>query len=291
MQLNKNGCPYEGLPAKCGFSIKRMNNRELFETTDKEVNYLLFLLEGSLNAKSNLFNTLTVKEGEALFLPRTAVCQLIATEDSMILIHQFDNSLCRPEFCIINTFHICNYECTSQSPSYILPTSKIIDSFLKITVEYLNEHQKKNIDLSIWQLKHKELIRLFRYSYPRSELHSFFYSEVNNELPFKTKVLKFYPIAHDSNELSELCGYGISTFRRIFLQEFGVTVYKWMQQQKSSHILYRLQNSDIPLADIIHEFDFSSAQQFSRYCKLYLGDTPTNLRNKKSPNDSSGCNC
>ena len=90
-----------------------------------------------------------------------------------------------------------------------------------------------------------------------------------------------YHKANNTEELANLCGYGIHTFRRIFKAEFETSVYQWLIQKRAERIKYRLSMSYIPLSDIIEEFNFSSAQHFNSFCKKYLGDTPGNIRKEK----------
>jgi AraC-like DNA-binding protein len=135
-------------------------------------------------------------------------------------------------------------------------------------------------DIQLWHLKHKELIRLFSRYYTPEELQAFFHPMTGEEVPFKSLVLAHYMKANDTQELADLCGYGITTFRRIFKEEFGTAVYQWLLKKRSEHILYRLSFPYIPFHDIIEEFNFASPQQFYRFCKANLGDSPTNLRKK-----------
>lgn len=95
---------------------------------------------------------------------------------------------------------------------------------------------------------------------------------------FPKPCTEHYRKATNTEELAELCGYGLHTFRRLFKKEFGVPVYQWLIKKRAENIRYRLSQSFVPLTDIIDEFNFSSAQHFSSFCKQYLGDTPGNLR-------------
>lgn len=142
-------------------------------------------------------------------------------------------------------------------------------------VSYLTDETH---DTDLWKLKHKELIWVFTRYYDVEELRSFFHPMTDEQVPFRNLVLTHYRKANNTEELAELCGYGVHTFRRIFKNEFATPVYRWLIQKRAEHIKYRLSMSYIPLSDIIDEFNFSSAQHFNSFCKQYLGDTPGNLR-------------
>ncbi|MDO5572332.1 MAG: hypothetical protein Q4F97_12845, partial [Bacteroidales bacterium] len=53
-----------------------------------------------------------------------------------------------------------------------------------------------------------------------------------------------------------------------------------LTMKRAELIQYRLKFDYIPFADIIAEFHFSSPQQFNRFCKDNLGDSPSILRQK-----------
>ena len=61
----------------------------------------------------------------------------------------------------------------------------------------------------------------------------------------------FFP-TNNTEELAELCGYGIHIFRRLFKKEFDVLVYQWLIKKRAENIRYRLSQSFVPLTDISH---------------------------------------
>lgn len=52
-----------------------------------------------------------------------------------------------------------------------------------------------------------------------------------------------------------------------------------MLQKKADLVFERLSEPQAVLKEIMLDFGFSSASQFNRFCKVYLGDTPSNLAN------------
>ncbi|WP_459188685.1 helix-turn-helix transcriptional regulator [Parabacteroides sp. APC149_11_2_Y6] len=119
--------------------------------------------------------------------------------------------------------------------------------------------------------------------HPPEELRSFFHPMTDEQVPFKSLVLTHYRKANSTEELADLCGYGVHTFRRVFKSEFGTPVYRWLIQKRAEHIKYRLLQVYIPFVDIMDEFNFSSPQHFNSFCKKYLGDTPGNILTDMQP--------
>lgn len=278
MHKNDKSCPCEYSAVTCSFYTLDLSIESVFKTVDENMNYILFTIAGEIQITSNLFEATTVRCGEIIFIPRTNICQCTTKSNARLLIHVFDNSLCLSEFCILNQFKLTKEQLSQIDQFFILPTSSAIKNYINGVLLYIEEDKKKTIENSIWHLKHKELISLFRYSYHYSDLHFFFYSVRKYDLPFKTKVLQHYPNAYNARELANLCGYGLSTFQRMFHKEFGKTVYQWMLEKKSKQILYKIQYCNVSFKEIIHEYNFSSHAHFCRFCKKYLNGTPSYLR-------------
>lgn len=144
-------------------------------------------------------------------------------------------------------------------------------------VSYLTDETH---DANLWKLKHKELIWAFTRYYGTEELQSFFHPMTDEQVPFRNLVMTHYRKANNTEELAELCGYGVHTFRRIFKNEFGVPVHRWLIKKRAENVNFRLSQVYIPFSDIIDEFNFSSPQELNRFCKANIGDTPSNIRQK-----------
>lgn len=270
--------PCEETPDNCSFELKEYREGEVLMCEKKNSNYIFFCQKGEINLSGSLFRNEVLHEGEILFLPRMADCRGEIIKDARMIIHSFNNTVCRPEECILSYLYTHKKQNEKQRMYHCkLSAHEVIITFMKSVCHYLTDHTG---DLPLWHLKHKELIRLFSRYYKAEELQAFFHPMTDESIPFKNLVLSHYQKANSTQGLADLCGYGVITFRRIFKEEFGVSVYHWLIEKRSEHILYRLSFPYIPFRDIMEEFNFSSPQQFNRFCKTYLGDSPTNLRNK-----------
>lgn len=79
-------------------------------------------------------------------------------------------------------------------------------------------------------------------------------------------------------ELAQLGGYTISTFRRIFNSVFHEPVYEWMLARRKENVLDDLQNSECTISEICYKYGFESLPHFSNFCKKSFGASPRNLR-------------
>lgn len=241
---------------------------------------LIFCKQGHIRVSSNLFNGEFLCAGEILFIPRGSDCHSVALSDSTLLVHYFNNTVCRIENCILSFLFTYKHIEPQENRTYFYSKLTVCGQLTHL-MDGINGYLSEAIhEPALWVLKHKELLWLFTKYYSYEELSLFFHPMSDEEIPFKSLVLTNYHKAEYTDSLASMCGYGLHTFRRKFKQEFGISPYKWLSQKRAEHIRHRLSFHYIPFSDIIEEFNFSSQQQFSRFCTINLGDSPSNLRKK-----------
>ena len=76
-------------------------------------------------------------------------------------------------------------------------------------------------------------------------------------------------------ELAQICGYSVSSFKRAVKEIFEEPIYQWILGKKADRLKERLSWEDVNLKEIIYEFGFSSPAHFTKFCKKWLGMTPT----------------
>lgn len=252
-----------------------------------EQHVLIFCQSGHIRITSNLFAEEYLCAGEILFIPRGSDYHGVAQSDTMLLIHYFNNTVCHIENCILAFLYTHKHVEPQAGKTYFygkLTACGQLSHLMEGVNGYIDDATHEP---ALWGLKHKELIWLFTKYYSPEELRLFFHPMTDEDVPFKSLVLAHYRKAEYTDKLAEMCGYPLHTFRRIFKKEFGVSVHRWLTMKRAEHIQYRLKFDYIPLSDIIAEFHFSSPQQFTRFCKDNLGDSPLNLRAKLIGNDSN----
>lgn len=261
-------------PTDCHFEMKSYPAGATVRNDDTDANYLIFCRSGHVRITSTLFHDEILCAGEVMFIPRVSECSGTALSDVTLLVHRFNNTVCRTEKCILSYLY-SHRKSGAKKYCNKLAAPDSMQRFMHTVATYIADETH---DSELWKLKHKELIWVFTRYYAAEELRMFFHPMTDDQVPFRSLVLTHYRKANCTEELAELCGYGVHTFRRTFRKEFGVPVYRWLIMKRTEHIRYRLTQTFIPLADIIDEFNFSSPQQFNSFCKQYLGDTPGNLR-------------
>lgn len=262
------------IPTDCHFELKTFTKGTMVHNDNSNINYLIYCQSGHARVSSTLFHDEILYAGEIMFVPRMSECCGEALSDITLFVHKFNNTVCKTENCILSYLYShrnsCNkiYCCKLTTPTSLQGLINSVESYIADDTH----------DLSIWHLKHKELIWWFTRYFAPDELRSFFHPMTDERIPFKSLVFTHYRKANNTEEFADLCGYGVHTFRRIFKKEFGLPVYQWLIQKRAENIRYRLAQAYIPFVDIIDEFNFSTPANLSNFCRKYLGDTPSNIR-------------
>lgn len=241
---------------------------------------LIFCKEGHIRVTSNLFKEEFLCAGEILFVPRGSDYHGVALSDATLLIHYFDNIVYDAKNEMLSFLYTHKRVEPQAGKTYFyskLTACEQLSHIMDGIGGYLRDNKHEP---ALWGLKHKELIWLFIKYYTPEELRLFFHPMIDEDVPFKSLVLAHYRKAEYTDALAEICGYSLHTFRRIFKKEFGISPYKWLIMKRAEHIRHRLSLPYMSFSDIIEKFHFSSPQQFNRFCKDNLGNTPTELRKR-----------
>ena len=127
-------------------------------------------------------------------------------------------------------------------------------------------------------LKRKELAFVLGYYYSDYDLASLVHPLSKYTNGFQCFVIQNYKKVKTVEELAQLGGYTISTFRRIFNSVFHEPVYEWMLARRKENVLDDLQNSECTISEICYKYGFESLPHFSNFCKKSFGASPRNLR-------------
>ncbi|MCD7943085.1 MAG: helix-turn-helix transcriptional regulator [Bacteroides intestinalis] len=267
-----------------GSNIHRRFVKREFKQEDKillspDAGHILFILEGE------------VQVGDT---KKTHVCAV----NQMVLIgyhHEYQiTALTKVTMLILNFtthYHVCvniNTERvwrTMKSLTYKFNTLRMgtpMQDFVKSVLFYL-DHQIYCDYLQ--ESKAVEIFIVFRFFYTSDELAHFFYPVLYKDLSFDTLVRTNYLQAKTVQELAELCGYNLSTFKKLFAKHFGISPYQWMQQQKISGIKAKLMDKTVSIKNIAYEFGFVDQSRLNTFCKKYLNGTPLQIRKKSEEQD------
>lgn len=236
-----------------------------------EENLMIFLLKGEILINSREYAGTLLKAGEFILQAIGSKFEVLAMTDAECVCYRFT----KPElFCGDRYNHIMN----EVTPPLIYSPLKIVPDlqhFLESSHTYLSGTK---ICRDLLSLKRKELAFILSYYYDDYELSSLVYPLSQYTTSFQYFVLENHSKVKTAEELAQLGGYTLPTFRRIFNSVFHEPVYEWMLKQRKEGILYELHYTDATISEICYKYGFESLSHFSNFCKKYFGASPRNLR-------------
>ncbi|WP_295940038.1 helix-turn-helix domain-containing protein [uncultured Alistipes sp.] len=130
--------------------------------------------------------------------------------------------------------------------------------------------------------KFTELLFLLRAYYDRRELTAFFTPFNSKDADFRANVYKYIGECGSVKELAAKLHLTEVGLRKKFVREFSVSPRDFLLERRKSLMLHEVQQTAKPFRQICDEYAFSSQDSLTRFCKVYLGDTPTAIREKVS---------
>lgn len=92
------------------------------------------------------------------------------------------------------------------------------------------------------------------------------------------KVTKHYTKAKNTGHLADLCGYSVSTFRRLFREEFSTTPHEWLKGLRKDKVRMLLTQTDLPLLEVAEVCGFVSQSYLTEFCQMNFGASPGEIR-------------
>lgn len=268
-----DNCPSYTSNKLTGFKWIEAKSGTVVKNSNAKYNRLVFLVKGKLSISYNEFSDHIFTSSQIIFLPQSADAVTVTLEDSSLMILIYDNPSNECErlgFDSLTPFRD-HTEYSFQGLEIRAP----LMAFVSLLKQYMEEGLNCG---HLHELKHRELFLLLRNYYSREERARLFYPVLGVSMDFKSQVLSHYRSAHNATELAQACNLSPQIFAMRFKKEFDESPYQWMQRQKACHIRNRLAQPQVPLKEIVYEFNFTCPSHFSKYCVKYLGETPAKLR-------------
>lgn len=236
-----------------------------------EENLIIFLLKGEVLVNSQEYAGTMLKEGEFILQAIGSKLEVLAMTDVECVCYSFT----KPELLCDERY---NYIMNHVTPPLIFSPLKITPEllhFLKSSGPHLN---KSKICRELLSIKRKELAFILSYYYTDYELSTLIHSLSKYTSSFEYFVLENHSKVKTVEELANLGGYTVTTFRRIFNTLFHEPVYEWMMKRRKEGIMYDLRYTDATISEICYKYGFESLPHFSNFCKKNFGASPRNIR-------------
>lgn len=258
------------------FRHLHLNKGESVKNINKDKEYLLcFVLEGTVCLIKNKYepSPTIVTSNEMFFITTLEECYLKAMEDCNIIIHTCN--IIAPYFHDRLLNYLDGIDLDKVKTSNTLSIHDLMRSFLDLLVDYINEDCKI---MELHTAKETELFVLFKLCHTKMEIASFFHKALSQNLNFFVTVMNHYKSCRTAKELAIKCNYNEITFSRLFKECFQESAYSWLKRQTSEEIKKKLQEGNIPIKQIIFEYNFKTFSHFTTFCHRNLGGAPNTIR-------------
>jgi len=255
------------------FHLRQERKGKAIQIKEKQLNHLLFLLEGEVNVSYHEFRNHLCHQGEMIFIPPDSMAVAEAFTETKYLLLSFNNQVVLHEDMAWSELKEYDTERDVFHKLDIRPP--LLDVLESIAFYQKNKIVSPYLD----EVKEKEIFLMFKVFYSKQEVARFLKPLLRQDTDFKAFVLKHYTNAKNVEELAKLCGLSVRSFTRKFKLHFNDSPYRWILRQKANQIKTLLADKKIPMQRIIKEYGFSSPAHFTTYCKKQFDATPSFFRN------------
>lgn len=256
--------------------IKKFNSIDSNSVRGK----IIFALQGELVFSYGVYRNCILKDDEVLYIPPDCEFHLRANNLSKVLIVRISSEI---KLCECYSFEDFEYETSTTDPAldgpHLLKVNRFVDSYINNLAECIKQGLRCRY---FFDIKIKELFYLLRGFYSKYDLSLFFKELVSTDSSFSQFVLFN---SHKYNTLHELANgmqMSVSNIERLFNKTYGMSGYKWMNNQKANNIYHALCTEKAPLKELAGRFGFSSTSSFNDFCKKIFGKTPGLIRKGRS---------
>lgn len=254
------------------FALKQERKGKAIQLKDKHLNHLIFLLDGEMNVSCNEFHNHLFASGEMIFVAHDSTLATETYTDVRYLTLGFNNQ--------VALFDQLGFDDLKEYANERSVFNKLdIHPALSAVISSIMFYQENEIEYQLLNdAKQKEIFLVLKTFYSKQDIARFLKPIINQDLDFKSFIIKHYMDAKNVEELAKICNLSVRSLTRKFKQHFNESPYKWMLVQRSHHVKALLANKKIPMQQIIKQYGFSSPAHFTTYCKKQFGVTPSSLR-------------
>lgn len=183
-----------------------------------------------------------------------------------------------PDQSITTTQQLCTC-CQNSTDVYTYPAWPLLIEFFH-TIERLITSR---LHLSSPQLEHLKLCELFQLlmAQPGCCISHAICNALTEQIPQLPEIMRANIMRNLSlQELSQLCGMSLSTFKNEFRRYFHTSPHKWLITQRLAHARLQLLTTQKSIATIAHESHFNTSSHFIKLFREQYGTTPAAYRER-----------
>ena len=258
-----------------GFKYFDLKQGESISRTSLSLNLLVLSYSGDIKVTYDNCCSVILEPLEMVLIPRDASVCLEMLTSSKLLLLKFDTytSVCKK----FRDKDYLDYLDDGDYLLYKLPIYPSLEKLLSLFLQVL----KLGVDcMNLHEMKRREFFFFLKHYYKDEQIARLFYPILSSRFSFRDFIYKHCTDHSTVNDLIEVSGMSRSTFYDKFKEVFGVTAKQWLLKRRAQKVYERLTTPDAIIKEVMYDCDFNSPSQFNRFCRHYLGDTPTNIIRK-----------
>ncbi|MCD8023164.1 MAG: AraC family transcriptional regulator, partial [Lachnospiraceae bacterium] len=84
------------------------------------------------------------------------------------------------------------------------------------------------------------------------------------------------------SDVADQLGFSKEYFCRFFKKSMGMSFLHYLNEVRAAHVYQDLENTDLPVAEVMEQNGFTNQKLFNRTFKTIYGCTPLSVRKKKN---------
>lgn len=249
-----------------------------------ELSKIVFCIEGNLSLNADNRSVCEINKGEIIFLQAGDSFSYMALSDCVILIFRLSNPLMLCQSLSLEKLHSCKASFTSKVHGIEAKKTNIIQMNPRIwyLVNGIRDFVHDQVKCKhYFDLKIKEFLLALRAYYTKKEIYHFFSPVISNDIFFTEHIRLHHTKCKTVKQLADSLNMSVKQFSVKFNSIFGKAPYRWMLDEKTKNIKRDVIGTTKPFKQIAIENGFTTAEQFTKFCKLKLGKTPSLIRQNK----------
>lgn len=242
-------------------------------------NEILFVMEGHVQFIFSNFPDYEAVKGQILFFPAGGNYSYRGLSYATLLVFRIGRQVQLCDSFLIDKLYASRQKVDSHKPHAPNFSRLEINNRMWAFLNGLSNCIADGVRCrGYFDLKIKEFFFLLRLYYREVDIYNFLYLVLSCDTAFSEYVRQNWHRYHTVNEIAAAMHRSTRQFSVKFKQVFGMPPYKWMKEGKAKNVLRQLQKTDVAIKQVAIENGFSTAPQFSKFCKSEFGKTPTELR-------------
>lgn len=254
------------------FDFKRTENEEEISARFISNNIIILFLEGTFRVSSLFFKDKVITENNMIALPQGVSYKITTSKNSRLLFFSFQSpsSSCAKQIL----YSYKDEDKNVKSNGFSLSIKEPITKYVELLDLYLSNDIKCE---HLLEMKKDEFFLSLRWFYSKEDLISFFYPIHRNTCSFKKIILDNLENVNSVSELIDLCNMSKSLFYKRFREEFGMSAKQWLIAHLKERMMKKILEPEITAKELMNEFNFSSPEYLTLFCKKQFGMTPSQL--------------